>query len=226
MATNGTPLRILHETIHRLLVVVGASALTLGVFLVLPLLASLSAPAGPDTTLQTVSTTDLPPPPPPPEPEPEKEDEPEEPPEPPELVEETPPLDLSQLELALNAGMGGGFATGDFALRLPTEGEEGKKSAESIFSLADLDQRPRVIHQPSPTVPPQLKAKAPANVYIIFTVDQRGRVENPAVQSSSDPAFEQPALAAVRQWRFEPGKRGGEPVRFRMRVPITFPKDR
>ena len=35
---------------------------------------------------------------------------------------------------------------------------------------------------------------------------------------------ERPALAAVKKWKFEPGKKGGEPVRFRMRVPITFPK--
>jgi protein TonB len=61
-------------------------------------------------------------------------------------------------------------------------------------------------------------------VYIVFIVDQRGRVENPMVQSSTDSSFDAPALAAVRQWRFEPGKRNGEPVRFRMRVPITFPK--
>jgi protein TonB len=44
------------------------------------------------------------------------------------------------------------------------------------------------------------------------------------VQQSTDPVFERPALAAVKQWRFEPGKRNGKPVRFRMRVPITFPK--
>jgi protein TonB len=44
------------------------------------------------------------------------------------------------------------------------------------------------------------------------------------VQSSSDPVFEAPSLAAVKQWKFEPGKRNGKPVRFRMRVPITFPE--
>ena len=42
------------------------------------------------------------------------------------------------------------------------------------------------------------------------------------MQKSSHPAFEQPALQAVRRWRFEPGKRGGKPVSFKMRVPITF----
>lgn len=216
---------LIRETMHLFLVAVGAIAFTLAVFLVLPLLASLSKPPGIDTLLQSVTSVNLPPPPPPPpEEEPEKEEEPP-PPEAPELVEETPPLDLSQLELALNAGMGEGYLGGDFGLKLPTTGEDREQSAESIFSLAELDQRPRAIHQPSPQVTPQLRAKAPATVNIIFTVDQRGRVESPTIQSSTDPTFDAAALAAVRQWRFEPGKRGGEPVRFRMRVPITFPKN-
>jgi protein TonB len=31
-------------------------------------------------------------------------------------------------------------------------------------------------------------------------------------------------MKAVKQWKFEPGKRKGQAVRFRMRVPITFPE--
>ena len=49
-----------------------------------------------------------------------------------------------------------------------------------------------------------------------------GRVANPVAQAATHPAFEQPALQAVRRWRFEPGKRNGQPVSFKMRVPITF----
>jgi len=59
---------------------------------------------------------------------------------------------------------------------------------------------------------------------VLFVVNERGHVENPIIQKSTDPVFERPALNAVKQWRFEPGKRNGEPVRFRMRIPITFPK--
>jgi protein TonB len=44
------------------------------------------------------------------------------------------------------------------------------------------------------------------------------------VQSSDDPIFERPALAAIKQWRFEPARRKGEPVSFRLRQKITFPK--
>ena len=101
--------------------------------------------------------------------------------------------------------------------------DDAHASLDALFSLADLDQKPRVIYQPSPTLSAKVRKKAPGTVYVIFVVDQRGRVVNPSVQKSSDPIFERPALAAVKKWRFEPGKRKGEAVRFRMRVPITFP---
>lgn len=55
---------------------------------------------------------------------------------------------------------------------------------------------------------------------------QDGRVTDAVVQTSSDPIFERPALAAVRKWKFEPGRRDGRPARFRMRVPVTFPGER
>jgi protein TonB len=90
--------------------------------------------------------------------------------------------------------------------------------------MADLDQKPRVLYQPSPAMSRELRQKAPATVYILFLVDARGNVVEPHVQKSTDPVFEKPALAAVKRWKFEPGKRGGKAVRFRMRVPITFPQ--
>ena len=31
-------------------------------------------------------------------------------------------------------------------------------------------------------------------------------------------------LTAIKQWRFEPGKRNGEPVRTRMLQPFTIPR--
>ena len=209
----------------RSLAAVAGLVLSIGLFLLLPFLERITSDRDRDLMVQAVNTAQVPPPPPPiEEEEPEKEEEPEEP-EPPKLAEEAPPLDLSQLELALNPGMGGG-AAGDFAVSLPVGGGAGAEdgSADALFSLSDLDQKPRIIYDAQPQFPPALKKLAPATVYIVFIVDQRGRVENPMVQSSTDSSFDAPALAAVRQWKFEPGKRNGEPVRFRMRVPITFPK--
>jgi protein TonB len=95
-----------------------------------------------------------------------------------------------------------------------------------LASIADLDQRPRPTYRVGPRMTAKLRKRTPGKVYVIFIVDEQGRVVNPKVERSSDPIFNQPAINAVKRWRFEPGKRGGRSVRFRMRVPITFPKSR
>lgn len=215
-------LRFIRITFHFFAVLFGAVGLTLAFFLVLPLMQTITKPPSDQLVVQNVDVANIPPPPPPPEEEPEEEEEEEE--EPPELNEEMPPLDLSQLELALNPGFGDGWMSGDFAIKLNAE-SGGGDDVDALFSMSDLDQKPRVLYQPSPTLSAEARRKTPGTVYVIFIVDQNGRVENPMVQSSTDPVFERPALASVRQWKFEPGKRNGQSVRFRMRVPIVFPKD-
>lgn len=216
---------LVRKALHGGLVTLGAFAFTAALFLVLPLIEAIATQLPADSTVRGLDVASLPPPPPPPDEEEEKpeEEKPEE--KPPELLEEQQPLDLSQLELALNPTIGDGFTGGDFAVRLDTASTGQQEDAvDSLFSMADLDQKPRITYQPSPVVDAQVRKKAPGTVYVLFVVDQRGRVESPIVQDSTDPIFEKPALAAVKQWRFEPGKRKGEPVRFRMRVPITFPE--
>lgn len=211
----------LREVFHRLIVVLAACGMTLAFFLVLPLMQTLNKPPTNDLTVQSVDTARLEAPEPPPEPEPEEEPELEE--EPPELMEDAPPLDLSQLELALNPGFSEGMLGGDFSVNLKSVVTD-SKNVDALFSIADLDQKPRVIYQPSPMINNAMRKRAPGKVYIVFIVDKRGRVVKPKVQKSSDLVFEKAALDAVKKWKFEPGKREGKPVRFRMRVPITFPR--
>jgi protein TonB len=211
----------LQRAVHGVLVAIGAVALAGACFLVLPLLQAIGAAPVADLTLTSVDTAALPPPPPP---EPEQQKEEEKPPEPePPALEETPPLDLAQLELALNPSLGGLDGAGDFAIKL--QGLTGGGSAgggDDVFALADLDQKPRPLVQQQPRLTAALRKRVPANVAVLFTVDASGRVEEPIVQSSTDREFEAPVLAAIRQWKFEPGKRGGQPVRFRMRQPFSF----
>jgi len=214
----------------RAIAVVMGFAMTGGLMLLLPFLEAITSGRDDDMVVQAVNTAALPPPPPPMEEEKPEEEEEEPPPEPepPKLAEDTAPLDLSQLELALNAGTGGGVGA-DVEVKLPVastsgDGKDGASDFDALFSLADLDEKPRAMFQPGPTYTTEMQRAAPATVYIIFTVDQRGRVENPLVQGTSNPIFDTAALNAIKQWKFEPGKRNGQPVRFRMRVPITFPK--
>jgi protein TonB len=206
-----------------------AAGLTFAFYLTLPLLQQMGGP--PESTLEvrSVDATVLAPPPPPPPEEEQKQEEKQNEPPPTELTEQAaPPMDLSQLEMALDPGFGDG-AGGAGSLAGGRLGGSGgsdadrDKEADAVFSLADLDQAPKVVSQPPPQYPADMRSqKARGTVYVLFVVDRNGRVVKPQVQKSTHTAFERPALEAVRQWRFDPGKRSGQAVQFRMRVPITF----
>lgn len=216
------PLGLLSLLGKKIFVFLGAIVLTLFLFLMLPIIQAIGEEPTDTLTVRSIDTA-LPPPPDEIIEEEELEEEEEEEEPPPELEEELEPIDLSVLESALSGDLGGvGSFPGDFTVDL--QDAAGGDGGQGIYSLADLDQRPRATYQPNPILTAKLRKKAPGSVQIIFVVDERGRVKNPKVQSSTDPIFEKPALNAVKQWRFEPGKRKGQPVEFKMRVPVTFPK--
>lgn len=207
--------------VSNIFLVFGAVTCAAACFFVLPMIQALGAPEKDEKNSVQVNAVALPPPPPPVEEKDEPEEEPE---ETPDLEMDSPNLDLSQLELALNPGFGsGGWMSGDFGVKIDTSSSVGK-SMNELFSLADLDQQPRAIYRPMPAMNAQVRKNSPGKVYIIFIVNERGRVESPRVQTPGNPVLEKAALAAVKKWKFEPGKRNGDAVRFRMRCPITFPE--
>ena len=137
---------------------------------------------------------------------------------------------LSAIEAALSGGVGG---SGDFAQalsfasggRIGGMGKAGAmdESLKSAFSLSEIDQKPRPIFQSAPVFPPQLAGKkAEGMVTVLFVVDATGKVSNPRVEKSTHPAFERPAVEAVKQWKFEPAVRGGKRVACKVRAPIRF----
>ncbi|HND61684.1 MAG TPA: TonB family protein [Opitutaceae bacterium] len=82
---------------------------------------------------------------------------------------------------------------------------------------------PRVVSQRRPEYPFEMRANGlGAEVRIDFVVDIEGRVRNAYAVRSSNPSFDDAALDAVRQWRFEPGEEDGHPVRVHMQVPVIF----
>ena len=209
------------KLLSSLFIVTGAAGFTLVFFFVLPFIQAISEMPMADMNVFEADTVDLPPPPTVEEPAPEEEPEPEE--EPPELIEDNQQLlTLDQLDIALGGGLSDGWMAGDFAVKIDSI-QKTKKEMDELFNLADLDQDPRVIYQPNPVMNAKARQKTPGTVYVIFIVNKKGRVEKPKVQSSSDPVFDKLALKAVKQWKFEPGKRKGQPVRTRMRVPVVFP---
>lgn len=97
----------------------------------------------------------------------------------------------------------------------------------AIVTVGGLDNPPNARVQNSPDYPfAAVKEGTEGQVVVEFVVDETGRVSNPFVVSSTHEVFEQPSLRAVLKWRFEPGKRHGQVVRFRMSVPVVFRLDR
>lgn len=144
-------------------------------------------------------------------------------------VPELQALSLNALEGALAPGAAGDFGWG---VSLSSGGRIGGTgtavdaelaAAGGIFDAADLDQKPRTLFQVPPLYPAELRRKKTAGtVYVLFVVDQQGRVLDPKIESSPDAAFERPVIDAVRRWRFEPGSRNGQKVQCKMRLPIRF----
>ena len=86
-----------------------------------------------------------------------------------------------------------------------------------------LDNPPRTRFQASPLYPFQAKREGTSGeVLVDFMVDEQGRVVEPRVVKSSHPMFDEPTLRAVAKWQFEPGRRDGRIVKFRMTVPVLF----
>jgi len=138
------------------------------------------------------------------------------------------PMSLSDLESALAPGGGGGMFGGGGGFqsgRIGGKGGGGGLGADmdQAFSMADLDQKPRAVYQPAPAYPAALRSrKIDGVVTVIFVVDANGRVANAKVEKSTDPAFDKPALDAVRKWKFEPAMKEGRKVSAKMRAPIRF----
>ena len=81
----------------------------------------------------------------------------------------------------------------------------------------------RAKHQVPPIYPPAMRRyRIQGRVEFEFVVDVDGRVLNPVIVASENPAFDEPALTALRQWTFEPATRNGHPVKTKLRVPIVF----
>jgi protein TonB len=198
-------------------VFLGAAALTLAVFLVLPLTQMVSARrqavlavrSAELTQVEEAPETDTPPPPPKAEPPPEP---------PPSLADEAPPLNLN-VSLDMAFGSGGAMATG--------AGLFGEAASQSTgldaFSVADLEKRPEVLSSVPPVYPESLrKSKVEGAVTLVFVLDETGRVDDPRVESATHKEFEAPALDAIRRWKFKPGIKDGQPVRTYLRQPIRF----
>lgn len=140
-------------------------------------------------------------------------------------------MSLSALADALSGNEGAG-AAGFYAdsVSLGSGGRIGgegtaleSSTLDKVFSMADLDQKPRPIYQAAPNYPFELRRrKVEGSVQLLFVVNEEGKVVDASVEKATNPEFERAAMDAVRQWKFEPATRSGKKVSCRMRVPLRF----
>lgn len=95
----------------------------------------------------------------------------------------------------------------------PTHPRVRADSPLEIPNFSHLDAPPAPRQQPMPVFPEALKGQVARGIALVkYFVDAEGRARVPVAVSATDPEFAQAAVAAVRQWRFEPPKLDGKPV--------------
>jgi periplasmic protein TonB len=111
---------------------------------------------------------------------------------------------------------------------------EASKTSFSVYgdeaATALLTFREEVIDAPlqavislKPEYPTELKASETEGwATISFIVDGEGRVRVPAVSDASRPEFGTATLAVMRQWKFNPGRRGGRIVQVSAERTVNF----
>jgi protein TonB len=81
---------------------------------------------------------------------------------------------------------------------------------------------PSLVQRVNPEYPPVAQAaQVEGAVVLEATVNKSGRVESVRVVNGS-PLLDAAAIAAVKQWRYEPLLLNGEPVQFILTVTVTF----
>lgn len=90
-----------------------------------------------------------------------------------------------------------------------------------------FDKAPKPRRQVAPEYPTVARqAEIEGRVTMKITVDENGRVIAASVLQSDAEVFNEPALAAVRQWVFEPAEQSGNPVKATIIVPLEFTLNR
>jgi protein TonB len=59
-------------------------------------------------------------------------------------------------------------------------------------------------------------------VFINCQIDENGSVQDMKIIKASNDAFSQPAMDALKKWKFKPARRDGNAIAIRVTIPIKF----
>jgi len=129
---------------------------------------------------------------------------------------------LSKLMTPSNGtGVGGGIGSGDGGG--VGSGHGGPGVGPGFFHVGNGVSAPVAIYTPQPEFSEEArKAKYQGVVVLSGIIGVDGRVHNPRVVRSLGMGLDEKALAAVKLWKFDPGKKDGHPVAVEMGLEISF----
>lgn len=96
---------------------------------------------------------------------------------------------------------------------------------DRLWAADQVARPPRLLSGAKPHYPPAARARGIEGLVVLEAIiDRQGQLENDGViVRQSVPALDAAAIAAVKQWRFDPGRdNDGTAVRVVLRVPIRF----
>ena len=93
--------------------------------------------------------------------------------------------------------------------------------APRIFTVTDSNVvPPSIIRQALPPFPRKPLSLIQGVVEVV--IDEKGEVESATIRGPMDPKYDNMALAASRNWRYQPATREGVPVKFRKLVQVRI----
>lgn len=97
-------------------------------------------------------------------------------------------------------------------------------AGSAVSRAVDEKSEPPVpVRTVAPEIPQNFaRAGGSGLVTVSFLVDEKGQVQDAAVEKSSNPELNEPAVKAIRKWRFKPARKDGAAVAMRVSIPIKF----
>lgn len=91
---------------------------------------------------------------------------------------------------------------------------------------ADGMEPPVPVRTVAPKFPDAMRRDGTSGlVTVSCLIDEKGNVTEPKVVKATNDAFSEPALEALKKWKFKPAKKDGEAVAIRVNIPVQFNVD-
>ena len=125
------------------------------------------------------------------------------------------------------SGLGGGVALFD-AEGLSDMGDDllggDELTKDMVMTAEAVDQPPQRLSGPAPSYPSRARARGVEGLVVLrLLVSADGKVEKVSVvESNPEGVFEQAAIDAARQTRFQPATYQGQPVKMDIEWPVRF----